>query len=198
MKFLFKTTRGIAYGFTASLTIIVVSFYSVLSGKKIKEGLLELFPAGKRKLYQEIFSESVVKLGAWARGQVTLSLTVGVITSLTLWIMGVPYALALGLIAAVFEIIPVIGPIIAAIPAILIALTISPWLALGVVIAYIVIQQLENHILVPRIMGSAVGISPLLAIVVVLIGAKLAGVVGIIIAIPLAAIIGVILKKIED
>jgi predicted PurR-regulated permease PerM len=193
----FKTTRGIVYGFTAILTIFVISFYSVLGGRKIKEGLLDLLPTAKRKYWQEIFTEIVAKLGAWTRGQVVLSLTVGIIISFVLWILGVPYALALGLIAAVFEIIPVIGPIIAAIPAVILALTISPWLALGVIIVYIVVQQLENHILVPKIMGSAVGISPLLAIIVVLIGAKLAGVLGIIVSIPLTASIGVILKKIR-
>jgi len=193
----FKTTRGIASGFTAILIIFVVSFYSVLGGRKIKEGFLDLLPVRKRRFYQEIFSEIVAKLGAWVRGQIILSLTLGAIISLVLWIIGVPYALVLGLFAAVLEIIPVIGPIIAAIPAILVALTISPWLALAVIIAYIVVQQIENTILVPKIMGSAVGISPLLAIIVVLIGAKLAGILGIIVAIPLTAITGVVLRKLE-
>lgn len=194
----FQTTKGIVYAFTAILTIVIVSFYSVLGGKKIKKAVLELFPARKRKLYQEIFSGIVAKLGAWTRGQIILSLSVGILITIVLYFMRMPYVLALGLIAAVFEIIPVIGPIVAAIPAVLIALTISPWLALGVIIAFIVVQQIENNILVPKIMGSAVGVPPLFAIIAVLVGGKLAGILGILVAIPLLASIVVVLKEIEE
>ena len=101
--------------------------------------------------------------------------------------LGVPFALALAVLAGILEIIPYVGPIVAAIPTIIIAFFVSPWLALAVAIFYIIVQQLEGHILVPKIMQKAVGISPVTIIIALLIGAKLAGVLGLLLAVPICA-----------
>ena len=130
-------------------------------------------------------------MGMWLRGQLFLSFIVGLLVYIGLLILGVKYALVLALIAAILEIIPFIGPTIAAIPAILVGLTDSWIKALVVVILYFVVQQLENHIIVPKVMQKAVGLNPIVVIIVIMVGAKLGGIVGALIAVPVAAAIGV-------
>jgi len=126
-----------------------------------------------------------------------LMLIIGCLTFIGLYFLNVPYVLILALIAGLFEIIPYIGPIIAAIPAVILAFLVSPLLALLVVVLYIVIQQLENYVIVPQIMKKAVGLNPIVIIVVMLIGAKLAGVLGLILAVPLTASVAEFLKDIR-
>jgi predicted PurR-regulated permease PerM len=110
-------------------------------------------------------------------------------------ILDVEYALILALVAFICEFVPYIGPMIAAVAAIFVAFIESPLLALFVLVLFIVIQQAENHILVPRIMQQAVGLNPIISIIAVMIGFKLAGLVGIILAIPVATAIGLIAKE---
>ena len=109
--------------------------------------------------------------------------------------MGVPYFYVLALIAAFGEMIPIVGPVISAVPAILVAFTVSPTLALGVVIFFFAQQQLENHVLVPRIMARQVGVSPVIVIVALLVGSSLLGILGAIIAVPTAAILQVFVEE---
>jgi len=126
-----------------------------------------------------------------------LMFIIGCLTFIGLYFLGVPYVLVLALIAGLFEIIPYVGPIIAAIPAVILAFLISPFLALLVVALYVVIQQLENYVIVPQVMKKAVGLNPIVIIVVMLIGAKLAGVLGLILSVPLAASVAEFLKDIR-
>lgn len=136
------------------------------------------------------------KLGAWLRGQLFLSIIIGLVSYIGLLIFNIPYALPLALLAGVMEIIPVIGPIISAIPAVLIALTISPILALGVAAMYFVIQQLENHLIVPQVMKRAVGLNPLVVILAIAIGSRILGFAGALLAVPLAVVIQIIAAEI--
>jgi len=122
---------------------------------------------------------------------------IGCLTFIGLYFLGVPYVLILALLAGLFEIIPYVGPIIAAIPAIILAFLVSPFLALLVILLYVVIQQLENYVIVPQVMKKAVGLNPIVIIVVMLIGAKLAGVLGLILSVPLAASVAEFLKDIR-
>lgn len=124
------------------------------------------------------------KLGAWLRGQIVLSLAIGVITWIVLQAMGIPYAVPLAILAGFLEIIPTLGPIIAAIPAVIVGFAISPVMGIAVLIAYAAIQIAENNILVPKIMQKAVGLNPVVILIAILIGAELLGVVGALLSIP--------------
>ena len=124
----------------------------------------------------------------WLRGQLILVLIIGALSFIGLTILQVKYALVLAMIAGISELIPYVGPIIGAIPAVFLASSQSLFKAGLVIILYVVIQQLENQIIVPKVMQRSVGLSPLVIIIVMLIGARLAGVVGLLLAVPTATI----------
>jgi predicted PurR-regulated permease PerM len=134
-------------------------------------------------------------VSAWLGGQLLLSFVIGVTSAIALWAMGVPYFYVLALISAIGEMIPMVGPILSAIPAILVAATVSPGLAVGVAIFFIVQQQVENTILVPKIMGRQVGLSAVTVILALGIGSQLLGVIGAILSVPTAAIIQVLFDE---
>lgn len=200
-----SNTASIAQGiFTASATAftalaqliiaLALIFYILLTKNQLIEGILKYIPKRKKKLFYKVGGEILLKLGMWSRGQFALCLLVGLIDGIALKIIGVPFALALGVFAGFTELMPNVGPIIGAIPAIIIAYFVSPVKALIVAIVYIAVQQLENHVLVPNIMRQAVGINPAVIIIAVLIGAELYGILGIIIAVPIASILAIIIR----
>ena len=131
------------------------------------------------------------------RGQLTLMATMGVMTGIAYSLLGVPGALLLALIAAITEAIPIIGPLLGAIPAVLVAATVSPELALIVAGIYVVLQFVEGNVLVPIIMRNAVGISPLLILVSLLIGAAAGGFIGAFLAVPVAASLEIVLQRLQ-
>jgi len=112
------------------------------------------------------------------------------------WILGLPYPFLLGLAAGITELIPMVGPVLGAVPAVLVALFLPTWRLLAVIVLFTLIQQAENHLLVPRVMKQAVGLSPLLTIVAIMIGAKLMGILGALLAVPIAAALQVIVGEI--
>ena len=190
VAFLSTTFGGVAK-FIIALALI---FYLLLTKNQITQGILSYIPKNKRNLVQKVGGEILRKLGSWARGQTLLCFMIGILNGVALWIIGVPYALILGVFAGLTELIPNVGPIIGAIPAIIIAYTISPFTALIVAIVYLAVQQLENHVLVPNIMRQAVGINPAIIIIAVLVGAELAGTIGIILAVPTAAVLSIVFR----
>ena len=131
------------------------------------------------------------------RAELVLMLVVGVFTYFVLLLLGIKYALLLAVIAGFLEIIPFLGPIIAAVPALFIAMTDSWLKVLLVGIAYFLIQQAENNILVPKIMQKATGLNPIVTIVVILIGGKLGGLVGVLIAVPVAVMVMAVIDNFE-
>jgi predicted PurR-regulated permease PerM len=189
---IFSATASIFGGVVSLITVIVLSFYFLLDEKAFKTSIFALLPPEKRDDVSDIVKKLTLKVGDWLRGQLILGLVVGTLDLIGLLIIGIPYALTLGLISAIFELVPVIGPIMSGAIAAAVALTISPVKALFVIILYVIIQQLENHILVPQIMRKAVGLSPVIIIIAVVTGAKLLGIAGALIAIPIAASISVI------
>lgn len=192
---IFDTTKGFISGFTALLTVFILTLYLLLDENGIKNFFVALLPIKQKHQLVNIANKIGAGLGAWLRGQIVLMILVGIITYIGLLIIGVPYALTLALLAGVLEIIPIIGPILSAIPAILIALSISPTLGLVVTIFFILIQELENKLLVPKVMQRTVGLHPVTIIIVLLIGAKLMGILGILLAIPIASAIYIVLKE---
>jgi len=192
---LFSTTRGFISGFTALLTIFILNLYLLLDENGIKNFFVALLPVKQKHQIVSIANKVGAGLGAWLRGQILLGIIVGILVYLGLVIIGVPYALTLALLAGVLEIIPIIGPIISAVPAILIALSISPVMALIVTGFYILVQELENKLLVPKVMQRTVGLHPVTIIITLLVGAKLMGVLGILLAVPVTSVIYIILKE---
>lgn len=171
------------------IMVLVITFYMTINERGIARFIKSIFPQRHEKYIIAKTDAIKHKVGGWLRGQIFLCLSIGVTVTITLWSMGVDYYATLGLIAGIGEFIPYIGSIIAGIPAVLIAFNQSSSLALGVIVAYIIIQQLENNILVPLVMRQAVGLSPIIVIFAVLIGAKFLGILGIILAVPVTTII---------
>lgn len=180
-----KVTVGLFSNILAFFTILVLSIYMLIERKKLEIYLHHLLGQENSPLIVDIITKVEEKLGAWVRGQIFLGLTIGLMTSVGLIILNLPYVLPLSIVAGFLEIVPNIGPVISAIPAILIALTISPLLAVATAATYFLIQQLENHIIVPLVMNKVVGLPPLVTITAMLVGAKLAGIGGMLLAIPI-------------
>lgn len=188
----FSALVSIFGGFFSFIIVLVITFYALLEENALKNFIRSVTPVKYQPYVFQQVNRSQERLQLWLRGQLLLCLIIGVMSYIGLLLLGVKYALVLGLWAGLTEFIPYIGPFIGAIPAVFIALTAGGFIkGLLVVILYIVIQQLENHLLVPKVMQRTVGLNPLVVIIVMLIGAKLAGIVGILLAIPLTLIIKV-------
>ncbi|MBA3949384.1 MAG: AI-2E family transporter [Acidobacteria bacterium] len=192
---------GAAWGFFGGImglaTILILTFYLLVEAESIRGAFLRLFPRGRHAQVTKTSAEATLKVSAWLNGQLLLASIIGITAAIGLWLIGVPYFYVLALIAALGEMIPIVGPILAAIPAIAVASSVSGQQALFVAIFFIVQQQLENHVLVPKIMERQVGISPAVVIIALLIGGSLLGVMGAILAVPTAAIIQVIYLEFE-
>jgi predicted PurR-regulated permease PerM len=188
-------TTNVLGGFVTFIAAIVLFIYLLIDEKALKYFVLSFFPDDHRENMADIFRKVASKVGDWFRGQLLLAFIVGVVSLIGLLIIGVPYALTLAVISGVLDIVPTLGPVIAGVLAAAIALTDSPIKALIVVIFYVIIQQLESNILVPKVMQKAVGLSPVIIIIAILIGARLLGIVGAIIAVPLAASLIVVLSE---
>ncbi len=191
----FALTSKVFGGIFSTLTIFVVSFYLLLDHDRIKKYLVNLFPIQNQKNVLLITSQIEEKLGGWFRGQIILSIFIGVITWIGLTFLGLEFALPLALIAGTLEIIPTIGPILAAIPAIIVALNTSANTAIIVVVFYIFLQAVENNLLVPRIMQKAVGLHPIAIIIGVIIGSELLGIIGALLAIPFISLLLIIFNS---
>lgn len=166
------------------LAVFVFSLYLLLSREKLEDQLGFLFGDEKKKELGRIIDRLEMRLGGWARGELTLMIIVGSANYIGLRLLGIPYALPLAILAGLLEIIPNIGPITASIPGIIIGLSISPVTGLAVGALALLIQQLENYVLVPKIMEKSVGVSPLITLLALAIGFRIAGVVGAVLAVP--------------
>jgi predicted PurR-regulated permease PerM len=169
----------------------VITFYFTVEEEGMKRFIRSVSPSHYHPYLMQLINRIQRRLGYWLRGQLILSVVIFVLTFIGLTILGVDYALLLALIAGIFEIIPYLGPFLGAVPAVFLAFVQSPVKALLVVILYIIIQQLENNIIVPKVMSKSVGINPLLVIIILLVGGKIGGAVGMILAIPVATALSV-------
>jgi putative heme transporter len=186
---------GVFGGLLTVLLTLLITFYLVVDGMRIREYLISFLPAGRAAQARRVGDTIGERMGGWLLGQVTLSTSIGVASFAALELIGVENALLLAVVAAVAELIPIIGPWIAAIPAVAVAFAQGPLVALLTVIAYVIIQQLESNLLAPRIMGRAVRLHPLAVILALLAGASLFGVTGALVAVPVAAAISVVLDE---
>jgi len=180
---------GVAGGIFGLLTILILTFYILVDAESLRTSMLRLFPARNRSRVAAASADITVKVSAWLGGQLLLGGIIGATSAIGLWLLGIPFFYVLALISAVGELIPVVGPILAAIPAIAVASTVSVNKVLLVIVFFVLQQQVENHVLVPKIMERQVGVSAVTVIVALLIGGNLLGIVGAILAVPTAAIL---------
>ncbi|HSM24156.1 MAG TPA: AI-2E family transporter [Anaerolineaceae bacterium] len=181
--------------FFIALVTLLLSFHWTLNGKRTIESLLILFPKDKREEHSEMITAIESKIGYFIAGQGALCLVVGVMAIIGYMAIGLPNAFVLGLVAGAFEAIPMIGPTLGAIPAGVIALSVSPSLLIWVIIVTVIIQLVENNLLVPRIMSKAVGVNPFVALLAIFAFSSLFGLAGALMAIPMAAIIQLVLDR---
>ncbi len=177
-------------GLLSFILIIVFSFYFAVQEYGIANFLRIVTPLKHEEYIIDLWKRSQLKIGRWMQGQVLLALFIGILVYLGLMILGVKYALLLAILAALAELIPLFGPILAAIPAVLIGfLDGGTSLGFMVIGLYVIIQQFENHLIYPLVVKKVVGVPPLMVIIALLVGAQLAGFLGIIIAVPIAAVL---------
>ncbi len=191
---IFGTAVDIFGGIFNAVVVLVISVYLVVQDKSLKDILGSIIPEKYQSYIADMAEKIQAKLGAWLRGQLLLMLVLGIICYIGLILLKVKFALTLALLAGIFEIIPYVGAIIGGAVAVLVALTQSPLLAFFVLILYVLIHQIEGHIITPQIMKKVTGLNPLVIIISLIIGAKLAGILGAVVAVPLAAAISVLLK----
>jgi predicted PurR-regulated permease PerM len=190
-----------AHGLISFLTVFVLAFYWLVERATIKRALLRAVPVRHARSVNTVWLEVEDKLGGWVRGQLLLMLAIGVMAGVGYLLIGLPNPAILAVAAGLFEIVPMIGPVLAFTPAVLVALATDPSKALVVLVYAIIIQQIESQVLVPRVMRHAVGVSPLTVLLGILAGAALAGLAGAFLAVPLAAAAQVILAhvlRVED
>jgi predicted PurR-regulated permease PerM len=172
--------------------VLVISFYLLLDGPRLHRGSLALVPAAHHDKLQFLEESLGRVIGGYLRGQLVMGLTLGVLVGVVMQAMGMPYALVLGVLAGLFEMVPMLGPILSALPALGVALFQGGGTLLAVLVFFLIVQQFEAHILAPRITGHAVGLHPLGAIFALLAGLELGGPLGAVFAVPLAGFLWVI------
>lgn len=191
-----KLSVGVFSNFVTIVTFLVFTFYFLLERKRLEKDLLNFVgPQAGEKIFTVIRAVEI-KLGAWVRGELALMTIIGITSFIGLSILKVDYALPLAILAGFLELVPIIGPIVSAVPAILVALGSSPGLAIAVIALYILIQQAENNLIVPSVMNKTIGISPLVTIIALMIGGRLAGIIGALISIPLVVVLQIVIREV--
>jgi predicted PurR-regulated permease PerM len=191
----FDVLNSLLYAAAAFVGIFLMAYYWAIEGERITYSLLLRVPAARREGIRELIGEMESKVGAFYRGQLVLCTFVGFFQLIAYLLIGLPNSLILAMLAFIGEAIPLIGPALGAIPAIIVALAIAPEKAIWVIIATLIIQQIENNILVPRVMDRAVGVNPIVSILSIIAFAALFGLAGALLAIPIAAIIQILLNR---
>lgn len=192
---IFQFTFSIFNNILAIITVLVFTFYMLLGREKLKDQLGFFFGEERKKEFGRVLDTLEFRLGGWARGQLTIMLAIGVGVYIGLSLLKIPYVLPLSILSALLEIVPFIGPLISAVPGIVIGFGISPVVGLGTAVLYFLVHQLENYILVPKIMEKSVGVSPIITLIALAIGARLAGIVGVIVSVPTVIAIQVLSKE---
>lgn len=187
----------VAEAVVSVVTVLVIVFFWLTEHARLQRYGLAFVPAERRGGVREAWNDVEGRLGSWVRGQLILMFAMGVATTLTYWLLGLDSPILLGFIAAIAEAIPIIGPLLGAIPALLVASTQGPELVAAVALVYLVIQLIEGNILVPMVMRNTIGISPFLVLSSLLIGAAVGGIPGALVAVPVVAAIEVVLERLQ-
>jgi predicted PurR-regulated permease PerM len=194
----FSTTVGVFSFFISILVILALTFYMSVKEDGMNKFLISITPLTHQDYVVSVADRIKSKIGKWMLGQLILMFIIFVLDFAALSIFQIPYALILALLAGVLEIVPYLGPIISATLASLVGFLISPMTGLVVLGILTIIQQMESHIIVPQVMNKAVGLNPVVVILVLLIGAQLGGVLGAILAVPIATSLSVFIGDFFD
>ena len=178
-----------------ALVILVLAFHWALDGPQTISSLLLLIPKDRRASTRELVSAMETKVGSYIAGQGVLCLVIGIMALVAYLLIGLPNALVLALVAGLLEAVPMVGPLLGAIPAAMVGLSIAPAKLVWVIVATVVIQQLENSLLVPRVMRKAVGVNPFVSLLAIFAFGSIFGIAGVLMAIPMAAIIQLLLNR---
>jgi predicted PurR-regulated permease PerM len=181
----------------ALVTLLAIVYFWLVEHARLQRYILAFVPMERRAGARDAWNQIENRLGLWVRGQLILMGAMGVATGIAYTLLGLPGAIILGLIAAITEAIPLIGPLLGAIPAIIVAATVSPELAVIVALLYVLFQFIEGSVLVPIVMRNTIGISPLLVLVSILVGGAAGGVVGAFLAVPVVAILEIVIQKLQ-
>jgi len=182
----------------AAFTVVLLSIYFLIDGENLFKIYVRALPKESRGHWWKISNDVATKVGAWLGGQLFLCLLIGVTAAIGFYLIGLPYFYVLALICGVGELVPIVGPIVAAIPAVIVASTVSTNTALITATYLFVQQQVENNIIIPRLMKSQTGVSPLIVMVAILIGGEFLGVIGALLAVPTAAVIQILIRDYLD
>jgi predicted PurR-regulated permease PerM len=188
-------TGAILSGLFTLTALLLIGFYWTLEGERAVRALLQPLPADQRENARDILTEVETRVGGYVRGQGFLALVVGGAALVVYLAIGLPAALAVALLAGLFELIPVLGPTLGAIPAVLVAFAYDPSKVIWVIVATALIQLLENNVLAPRVMHKTVGVNPVITLLAIVAFGALFGFAGLLLAIPMAAVIQVILDR---
>jgi predicted PurR-regulated permease PerM len=191
----FSAVVGLAGGIFGLLTILILTFYLLVEAGTLRRFLISLFPRRSRARADAAARTITEKVSAWLGGQMLLAGIIGTTSAIGLWLLGIPFFYVLALISGIGELIPIVGPILSAIPAIAVAASVSFEKVLLVILFFVVQQQIENHVLVPKVMARQVGVSAVTVIVALLIGGNLLGLAGAILAVPTVAILQVLFAE---
>lgn len=181
-------------GLVLTASVFVLSFYLTVGKDGVEKFLLTIVPFPYENRVIDLYFRIRTKIGRWFAGQIFLSLAIGFAVFIGLWLLGVKYSLILGLIAAILEIVPYVGPIFSGSLAVLVGLTDSFTLGIYVLILFIIIQQLENHLFVPVVTSMTTNLNPVVILVALMIGAQVFGFVGLILAVPAAVLLQELLE----
>lgn len=187
-----------AEGVASVVTVLTVVYLWLVEHARIQRYVLAFVPTYRRARVRDVWNQIETRLGMWVRGQLILMAAMGAATTTAYALLGVPAPLLLGLIAAITEAIPLVGPLLGAVPAVIVAATVSPQLAVLVAGVYLVLQLLEGNLLVPLVMRNTVGISPFIVILSLLVGGAAGGLLGALLAVPIAAAIEVAIEGLQS
>ena len=176
-------------GIALTASVFVLSFYLTVGKDGVERFLLTILPPTYEARAIELYARVRRKIGRWLRGQMLLSLVIGVTVFFGLWLLGVKYSLILGILAGIFELVPYVGPIFSGSVAVLVAATDSLTLGVYTLLLFILIQQIENNVLVPAVMSLTTSLNPVVILISLLVGAKLFGFIGLILAVPAAVLL---------
>lgn len=190
-----KVTVGVFSNIISTLAVLVITFYFLLERRNIRSLLNTVIGEKAASRFISVMKQIEDRIGAWVRGQIFLMIFIGLLVYIVLAWLRIEFVLPLAIIAGLLEIVPIIGPVISAVPAVLIGLTVSPYLAAIVALAYFLIQQVENNIIVPLVMKKSVGLPPVVTLLALMVGARFAGVSGAVLAVPVVVIIQVVAKE---
>lgn len=195
---IFSETIGFFSGLISAVVVFSLAFYMSAKENAIISFIISVVPI-KHKEYAKDLTERIKhKIGRWLLGQIFVMLIIFILDAIGLYLVGVPYALILGIFAGLMEIVPYIGPVISGIPGVILGFLVSPATGFLAFLVYFVAQQFEGNVVVPLVMKKAVGLNPITVILVLLIGAKLAGILGVILSIPVATAISLFLADIME